>query len=118
MLGYLDHPADDFDVLLRGGPFDNAGADGGSRVRATPEAKRVLPFGPDHSHDAVMAQLGLTGSGKNRHPTNDGFVVSYERKAGGLVPVTLAGVPGPALASSHRRTRAPPPPPNAPAPPP
>ncbi|HXL18552.1 MAG TPA: alkaline phosphatase family protein [Streptosporangiaceae bacterium] len=106
MLGYLDHPADDFDGLLRGGSFDNAGADGGSRVRATPEAKRVLPFGPDHSHDAVMAQLRLTGSGKNRHPTNDGFVVSYERKAGGLVPVKLGGVLGPVLGWWQGRKRA------------
>jgi phospholipase C len=106
MLGYLDHPAEDFDGLLRGGPFDNAGWDRGSRVLATPEAKRTLPFGPDHSHDAVMAQLALAGSGANRRATNDGFVVSYERKARGLAPVKLGGVLGPVLTWLQGRKRA------------
>jgi phospholipase C len=106
MLGYLDHPSGDFDGLLRGGPFENAGWDGGSRVRATPEAKRVLPFGPDHSHDAVMAQLALTGSGANRRATNDGFVKSYERKARGLAAVKLGGVLGPVLTWLQGRKRA------------
>src|SRR5260221_4354262 len=69
MLGFLDHPDPSFDGLLRGGPYDNAGADGRSRVRATPEAKKVLPYGPDYSHDAVMEQLTVKGSGADRRAT-------------------------------------------------
>jgi len=103
MLGFLDHPADDFDGLLHGGPHENAVWGGGSMVPATPEAKRVLPFGPDHSHDAVMEQLAMTGSGANRRATNQGFVVSYERKARGLAPAQLGGILGPLLNWLQRR---------------
>jgi phospholipase C len=106
MLGFLEHPAEDFDGLLRGGPFDNAAWDGGSRERATPRAKRVLPFGPDHSHDAVMQQLAMEGRGIDRHATNDGFVVSYERKARGLAPVELGGILGPVVGWWQKRKRA------------
>jgi phospholipase C len=97
MLGFLDHPDPAFDGLLRGGPHDNPGWDGGARVAAAPEAMKVLPFGPDHSHDAVMEQLALAGRGRRRHPTNSGFVVSYERKARGLAPARLDGLLGPVL---------------------
>jgi phospholipase C len=97
MLGFLDHPDPYFGGLLLGGPYDNAGWDGGRRVRATPEAKKVLPFGPDHSHDAVMGQLAVIGSGADRRATNDGFAVSYERKGRGLTPVQLGGALGPVM---------------------
>jgi phospholipase C len=103
MLGFLQHPAEDFDGLLHGGPYDNPGWDGGSRVRATPEAKRVLPFGPDHSHDAVMEQLAIKGRGIERRATNQGFVKSYERKARGLAPAELGGVLGPVLSWWQKR---------------
>jgi phospholipase C len=98
MLGFLDHPAKaDFDGLLNGGPFDNAGFRGAPRVAATPGAKKVLPFGPDHSHDAVMLQLGAKGTGPARTVSNDGFVVSYERKCRGMDPARLDGLIGPVL---------------------
>jgi phospholipase C len=97
MLGFLQHPKPDFDGLLHDGPYDNAGYQRAPRVPATPKAKRVLPFGPDHSHDAVMAQLGAKGTGSARHVTNDGFVQSYERKARGLNPARLDGLLGPVL---------------------
>ena len=106
MLGFLDHPAADFDGLLRGGPYQNAGWDGGTPVRATPGAKKVLPFGPDHSHDGVMAQLAMTGTGPDRHATNDGFVVNYERKARGLAPAQLGGLLGPVLTRWQARKQA------------
>lgn len=106
MLGFLEHPAEDFDGCLRGGAFDNPGWDGQSRVRATPEAKRVLPFGPDHSHDAVMQQLAVTGRGIERRATNQGFVKSYERKARGLAPAELGGILGPVLSWWQKRKQA------------
>jgi phospholipase C len=97
MLGFLEHPSSDFNGLRNGGPYTNKSWDGRSRVTATPHAKRVLPFGPDHSHDAVMEQLKLTGRGSGRHATNYGFVTSYERKARGLAPAQLGGLIGPVL---------------------
>jgi phospholipase C len=106
MLGFLDHPDPAFDGLLRGGPRDNPGWDGGERVAATPGAKKVLPFGPDHSHDAVMAQLALAGPRSGRHATNGGFVASYERKARGLAPARLGGLLGPLLTRWQERKQA------------
>jgi phospholipase C len=97
MLGFLDHPDPAFDGLLHGGPHDNPGWDGGERVAATPGAKKVLPYGPDHSHDSVMAQLGPAGRRSGHHPANDGFVASYERKGRGLAPARMGGVLGPLL---------------------
>src|SRR5262249_51314745 len=97
LLGFLDHPDPGFEGLTRGGLFDNPGWDGGPRVAVTPDAKRVLPFGPDHSHDAVMEQLAGTGSGAGRGATNQGFVTSYERKVRGLAPATFGGLLGPLL---------------------
>lgn len=94
MLGYLDHPNPRFEGLRRAGTYDNPGWDGTERVAATSGAKRVLPFGPDHSHDAVMEQLGITSVHKPWQPTNQGFVTSYERKARGLAPPKLEGVLG------------------------
>jgi phospholipase C len=84
MLGFLDHPDPAFDGLRRGGPHTNPGWDGGPDVAATPEAKRVLPYGPAHTHAAVMEQLAVTGSGAGRRPANTGFVTSYERTGRGL----------------------------------
>jgi phospholipase C len=106
MLGFLQHPSNDFNGLLNGGPYSNKGWDGNSRVPVTPKAKRVLPFGPDHSHDAVMEQLKVTGRGADRHATNDGFVTSYERKARGLAPAQLGGMLGPVLNLMQQRKQA------------
>ena len=94
MLGFLDHPDGDF-AGLSAGRHDNPGWAGGPSVAATPTAKRVIPFGPDHSHDAVMEQLAMTG--KPRRPTNRGFVRSYERKARGLAPAKFGGLLAPVL---------------------
>lgn len=105
MLGFIDHPDPRFDGLLRGGPHDNAGWDGGPRVPATPQAKRVLPVGPDHSHDSVMAQLGLLRADGGPHRPNDGFVVSYERKARGLAPTRFGGLLGPLLNWRQKRSQ-------------
>ncbi|HKR70513.1 MAG TPA: alkaline phosphatase family protein [Streptosporangiaceae bacterium] len=106
MLGFLQHPSNDFNGLLQGGPYTNMGWDGHSRVPVTAKAKRVLPFGPDHSHDAVMEQLSVKGRGPARRATNDGFVTSYERKARGLAPAQLGGVLGPVLNSMQQRKQA------------
>ena len=93
LLGF--HPSDDpaFDGLLRGGPYTNPGYDGGPPVAAEPTAKHVLPVDPDHAHDAVMAQLGLTGGA--RTATNSGFVESYERKGRGLAAPVFEGLLAP-----------------------
>ncbi|MCU1658153.1 MAG: hypothetical protein JWO57_2809 [Pseudonocardiales bacterium] len=97
MLGFLTHPDPSFEGLGAAGPHTNPGYDGGPAVPATPTAKRVLPFGPDHSHDAVMNQLGATGRGADRQCTNDGFVTSYELKAQGKGPGGLGGLIAPLL---------------------
>ena len=89
MLGYVQHPDQAFDGLL-GKTYRNPGFRGGSAVAASPTAKKVLPAGPDHSHDAVMLQLTLR-LGK---PTNSGFVRSYERKARKLDPPVFGGLLG------------------------
>jgi phospholipase C len=91
MLGFLDHPDPTFDGLLGGHPFTNPGWDGRPEVTAVPGAKPVLPFDPDHSHDAVMEQLAMAGGG----PGNLGFVSSYERKGRGLAPPGFGGLLGP-----------------------
>src|SRR5664280_719573 len=94
LLGYLDHSqAERFDGLGRGGPYANPGWANGPAVPASSTGKRVLPVDPDHSHDAVMEQLGLA-SGASGEPTNSGFVTSYERKGRGLAPATFGGLLG------------------------
>jgi len=105
MLGFLPHPNPEFEGLRRGGPYENPGYQGGPAVPATPDAKRVLPVGPDHSHDAVMHQLGAAEKGV-RHPTNDGFVTSYELKARGLGPAGFGGLLAPLLGWFLTRKRA------------
>jgi phospholipase C len=97
VLGYLDHPNPDFDGLLDGGPHTNPGWDSGPAVAASPDAKPVLPLDPDHSHDAVLEQLAVQGSGAHRQATNQGFVSSYERKCRGLAPASFGGLLGPLL---------------------
>jgi len=97
LLGYLAHPDPAFEGL-RGGAHENPGWDGGPPVPATHTAKRVLPFGPDHSHDAVMEQLAVKGVGPLKRATNTGFVTSYERKARGLAPPAFGGLLAPLLA--------------------
>jgi phospholipase C len=90
MLGFLDHPDPTFDGLLRGGPYTNPRSTG-ELVAATADGKAVLPYGPDHSHNAVMQQLSLTGSGKDEQPTHQGFVTSYELTAAGRSPTRKGG---------------------------
>lgn len=97
MLGYvpqLDQAADG--LLAR--PRRNPGWGRGQAVTTSPTAKKVLPAGPDHSHDAVMQQLAL----RRGKPTNRGFVRSYERKARNLDPPVWGGLLGP-LANWARR---------------
>jgi phospholipase C len=91
MLGYLRHPDPAFDCLLGTGEHTNPGWPGTPAVAASPAAKAVLPVGPDHSHDAVMEQLAVTAGA----PTNQGFVVSYERKGRGLDLPAFGGLLGP-----------------------
>jgi phospholipase C len=98
MLGFLDHPDPAFGGLDHGGPYANPGWAGGPPVQAGPGAKPVLPVGPDHSHDAVMEQLGVQQQARRgRRPTNEGFVESFERTCRGLAPSTHGGVLGPLL---------------------
>jgi phospholipase C len=104
MLGFLPHPDPTFEGLRGPGPFSNPTADGGL-VEATPTAKPVLPFGPNHCHDAVMQQLDV----RRGIPTNQGFVTSYELTASGRSPTTRGGVLGKVLGPllSSRRSRPP-----------
>jgi phospholipase C len=95
LLGYIDHPDPAFDGLRHGGPYTNPGWNGVGTVAATPNAKSVLPVGPDHSHDAVMEQLGLAAAPPGSPPTNQGFVTSYERICRGLSPPAFGGLLGP-----------------------
>ncbi|QDP95646.1 hypothetical protein FOE78_06755 [Microlunatus elymi] len=97
MLGFLAHPDPAFDGLLTAEGYSNPGWNGGPAVVASPIAKRVLPVGPDHSHNAVMEQLAVVGSGAGRKATNTGFVASYERKGRGLVPPPYRGLLAPLL---------------------
>ncbi|MDP9073832.1 MAG: alkaline phosphatase family protein [Actinomycetota bacterium] len=92
MLGYLPHPSPQFDGLLNGPSHQNPGWNKGPAVAASSDAKYVLPVDPDHSHDAVMLQLGARGSGATREVTNQGFVDSYERKGRGLAPPAFDGL--------------------------
>jgi len=89
MLGFLRHPDPTYQGLLGGGVHGNRGSDG-KLVEATPDAKSVIPYGPDHSHDAVMQQLGYAGI--SAAATNQGFVRSYELKASGRSPSTKGGL--------------------------
>jgi phospholipase C len=96
LLGHLQHPDPLFDGLTKGGPYTNPPWHGqGDPVEASSDAKAVLPVDPDHSHDAVMQQLALRGIGPARHPTNQGFVESYENKGRGLAAPSFDGVFGP-----------------------
>jgi phospholipase C len=96
LLGFAPHPDPAFDGLLSGGPYTNPPwRGGGPPIPATPDAKRVLPVDPDHSHDAVMQQLQLQGLGPARRPTMQGFVASYEEKGRGLAPPRFEGLLGP-----------------------
>ena len=58
MLGYVPQPDPAFDGLLAR-PGRNPGWRPGPAVTTSPTAKKVLPVGPDHSHDSVMQQLAL-----------------------------------------------------------
>ena len=92
LLGYVPHPSSDFDGLLKGGPYQNPGWNGGPAVSVSSDAKYVLPVDPDHSHDAVMLQVGATGQGATRQVTNQGFIDSYERKGRGLAAPVFEGL--------------------------
>jgi phospholipase C len=94
MLGYLDHPSPEFDGLRGAGPYASRAWKGDTPVVATMDAKSALPIGPDHSHDGVIEQLQLTGLGKTRAPTNQGFVRNLERNCLGLAARTHEGILG------------------------
>jgi phospholipase C len=106
MLGFLPHPDSTFEGLLGPGVFGNLTPEG-QLVKATPTAKPVLPFGPNHSHDAVMQQLAV----RRGVPTNQGFITSYELTASGRSPSVHGGVLGallgPLLAGRRSRSTAP-----------
>ncbi len=102
MLGYLDHPDPRFEGIGKGGPLANPGWDDGPPITPGDGAKPVVPVGPDHSHDAVMEQLGITGVRKPWHPTNQGFVSSYERKVRGLAAPVRGGFIGRLMAGLSR----------------
>jgi phospholipase C len=108
LLGYLDHPNPSFDGVAKGGPYTNGGWNGAAGVAVNMGAKTVMPVCPDHSHDAAMEQLGLTGR-PPWSPTNSGFVTSYERICRGLAPPAFGGIVGP-LIEWWRSRSAPPPP--------
>lgn len=101
MLGFLDHPNPEFDRIREDGTYRNPGWTEGSAVQASPNAKTVLPIGPDHSHDGVMEQLARDSAGA---PTNQGFVKSLERKGRGILRPEYAGLLGPAVNWWKRRS--------------
>ena len=101
LLGYLDHPDPTFDGLRGPGPFVNPGWEHGPAVAASDDGKTVLPIDPDHSHDAVLEQLGMRDPAI-RQPDNQGFVRSYERKGRGNGPNSHAGPVGKAVDLYHR----------------
>src|SRR5205807_2981 len=94
MLGALDHPNPAFDGLGHGGPYTNPGWNGDA-VAAAVGAKAVLPVGPDHAHDGVMQQLGIASDRPPWHPTNTGFVSSYDRTCRNLRSPRYRGLLGP-----------------------
>src|SRR5262249_56410156 len=79
LLGYVPHPDPSFDGLL-GRARTNPGWRRGPAVAASPDAKQVLPVGPDHSHDAVMHQLAL----RRGVPRHRGFVRTCDGNRPGL----------------------------------
>jgi phospholipase C len=95
LLGYLPHPDPTFDGLKGAGPYTNPGWDNGPAVAASNTAKIFLPVDPDHSHDAVMEQLGVKTDGDV--PNMQGFVTSYERKGRGLAPAQFEGLLAPLI---------------------
>jgi phospholipase C len=101
LLGYLDHPDASFDGLRGAGPYTNPGLHAGDVMSASPDAKTVLPVDPDHSHDAVMGQLGMVGR-RASGPTNQGFVASYERKGRGRAVSSHSGPLGWVVDLFHR----------------
>lgn len=85
LLGYLEHPSSEFDgigELGRENPWDPEDASKGV-VRAVRKRSPRWRVDPDHSHAAIMSQLGVDGSGV---APNSGFVASYEQKASGSGP--------------------------------
>jgi phospholipase C len=79
MLGFLDHPDPKFE-RLEPGMFHNLENPLDPSCEPWPvtnDAKRMLPVGPDHSHESAVIQLGL-----HDRPHNGGFVESYLEKAG------------------------------------
>ena len=94
MLGYLQHPDAAFDGAGKVG-WSIPGWDRGQMVAASSEAKAVLPVDPDHSHDAVLEQLGVRRRRGRSRTTNVGFVKSYERKGRGLSAPSFGGLFGP-----------------------
>jgi phospholipase C len=103
MLGYLAHPDPSFHGINGSAPPSNPGWSSRSAVATSPRAKRALPYGPDHSHDAVMQQLAVVGTGPTKRATNQGFVQSYERKGRGLDPPKFGGLFGGFLDWFERR---------------
>src|SRR6202023_917569 len=95
LLGYLNHPDPTFDGLLKGGPYTNPGWDVGPVVPVSNAAKAVLPVDPDHSHDAVLEQLGVQSHGQQ--PNMQGFVTSYERKGRNLAQPQFEGLLAPLI---------------------
>ncbi|HEX2193139.1 MAG TPA: alkaline phosphatase family protein [Acidimicrobiales bacterium] len=88
LLGFLDHPSSDLDGIPWPAGFGNPRDpdDPSKGETGTREQRRLrLRVDPDHSHAAVMEQLGLSRSGA-AEPTNDGFVHSYEQKVTGKGP--------------------------------
>lgn len=82
LLGYLNHPSAQYERLSPTKEFSNFEdpLDPSSPRRpATPDGRPHTPLDPDHSHEAVMLQLGLTDK---RAGPNSGFVASYLNKAG------------------------------------
>jgi phospholipase C len=96
MLGWLVHPDPHFEGLGGTTVYSNPNVTGAeaATVAASDDALPVLPIGPAHSHDEVMAQLAFGAHGE---PTNQGFVQSYARTFEGTGTIRYGGLLGPIL---------------------
>src|ERR687886_3018866 len=81
LLGFLDHPDEQFPRLQAGAYLNQAGST--AAAGTTPHAAHTVVLDPPHGFRSVMEQLNLDAAGR---PRMDGFLAAYLRKASGHEP--------------------------------